>query len=218
MQNFKTVYKESEVELQISKSRFIGYVKPVEDESDAIRFIEKIKKKHWDASHNVPVYVIGENFGIQRATDDGEPSGTAGVPILEMLKKEAITDVCIVVTRYFGGVKLGTGGLVRAYTQSAKAALEAAEIVEKKVNILLKLDFDYHYHGKLQNYFLGEPQIIIKETFFTDRISLEIYVEPEFEMGITNHIVELTSGQVEIETIGSFYLTIKNEKVVESMV
>ena len=217
MKHFKTVYKESEAELQISKSRFIGYVKPVEDENDAIRFIEKIKKKHWDASHNVPVYVIGENFGIQRATDDGEPSGTAGVPILEMLKKEAITDVCIVVTRYFGGVKLGTGGLVRAYTQSAKAALEAAEIVEKKVNILLKLDFDYHYHGKLQNYFLGEPQIIIKETFFTDRISLEIYVEPEFEMGVTNQIIELTSGQVEIETIGVFYLTIKNGEVVESM-
>ena len=217
MKHFKTVYKESEAELQISKSRFIGYVKPVEDENDAIRFIEKIKKKHWDASHNVPVYVIGENFGIQRATDDGEPSGTAGVPILEMLKKEGITDVCIVVTRYFGGVKLGTGGLVRAYTQSAKAALEAAEIVEKKVNILLKLDFDYHYHGKLQNYFLGEPQIIIKETFFTDRISLEIYVEPEFEMGVTNQIIELTSGQVEIETIGVFYLTIKNGEVVESM-
>lgn len=217
MKNFKTVFKESEVELQISKSRFIGYAKPVEDENDAMRFIEKIKKKHWDASHNVPVYVVGENFGIQKYSDDGEPSGTAGVPILEMLKKEAITDVCIVVTRYFGGVKLGTGGLVRAYTQSAKAALEAAEIVEKKVNVLLKVDFDYHYHGKLQNYFLGVPQIIIKESFFTDRISLEIYVEPQFELGITSHIIELTSGQVEIETIGAFYLTIKNGEVVESM-
>lgn len=217
MKNFKSVFIESEVELQISKSRFIGYAKPIKDENDALRFIEKIKKKHWDATHNVPVYVVGENFGIQRYSDDGEPSGTAGVPILELLKKEAITDVCIVVTRYFGGVKLGTGGLVRAYTQSAKAAIEAAEIVEKKVNVLLKLDFDYHFHGKLQNYFLGEPHIIVKDTQFTERISLEIYIEPEYEARIMNHIVELTSGQVEIETIGAFYLTIKNGEVVESM-
>jgi len=217
MKNFKTVFKETDVELQISKSRFIGYIKPIEDENEAIHFIEKIKKKHWDATHNVPVYVVGENYGIQRVSDDGEPSGTAGVPILELLKKESITNVCIVVTRYFGGVKLGTGGLVRAYTQSAKAAIEAAIIVEKKVNNLFKLDFDYHFHGKLQNYFLGEPQIIIKETHFTERITLEIYIEPEFELNIVNHIIELTSGQVEIENVGAFYLTIKNGEVVESM-
>jgi uncharacterized YigZ family protein len=217
MKNFKTVYIEAEVELQISKSRFIGYVTPIKDENDATRFIEKIKKKHWDATHNVPVYVLGENFGIQRYSDDGEPSGTAGVPILDLLKKEAITDVCIVVTRYFGGVKLGTGGLVRAYTQSAKAAIEAAEIVEKKVNALLKLDFDYHFHGKLQNYFLGEPHIIVNDTQFTERISLEIYIEPEYEMSIMKHIIDLTSGQIEIENKGEFYLTIKNGEVVESM-
>ncbi len=217
MKNFKTVFKESEAELQISKSRFIGYIKPIEDENDAVRFIEKIKKKHWDATHNVPVYVLGENFGIQRASDDGEPSGTAGVPILDMLKKEAITNVCLVITRYFGGIKLGTGGLVRAYTQSAKAALEAAGIVEMKVNTLLKLGFDYHFHGKLQNYFLGDPQIIVKETHFTERITLEIYIQPEFEQSIINHIIELTSGQVEVENGGDFYLMIKNGEVVESI-
>lgn len=217
MKNFKTVFNESEVELQINKSRFIGYAKPIKDENDALRFIEKIKKKHWDATHNVPVYVVGENFGIQRYSDDGEPSGTAGLPILDLLKKEAITDVCIVVTRYFGGVKLGTGGLVRAYTHSAKAAIEAAEIIEKKVNVLLQLEFDYHYHGKLQNYFLGEPHIIVKETQFTERITLEIYIEFEFEVGIVSHIVELTSGQVKIETIGAYYLTIKSGEVVESL-
>ncbi len=216
MNNFKTIYKEAEAELHFSKSRFIGYVKPIEDENDAMRFIEKIKKKHWDATHNVPVFVIGENFGVQRASDDGEPSGTAGVPILDMLKKESITNVCIVITRYFGGVKLGTGGLVRAYTQSAKAAIEAAEIVEKKVNSLLRLDFDYHYHGKLQNYFLGEAHIIIKETLFTERVSLEIYIEPEYEIGVISQIIELTSGQIEIENVGAFYLTIKNGEVVES--
>lgn len=216
MNNFKTIYKEAEAELHISKSRFIGYVKPIEDENDAVHFIEKIKKKHWDATHNVPVYVIGENFRIQRASDDGEPSGTAGVPILDMLKKESITNVCVVITRYFGGVKLGTGGLVRAYTQSAKAAIEAAEIVEKKVNSLLRLDFDYHYHGKLQNYFLGEPHIIIKETLFTERVSLEIYIEPEYEIGVISQIIELTSGQIAIENVGAFYLTIKNGEVVES--
>jgi len=216
MKNFRTVFKASEAELHISKSRFIGYAKPVEDENDAIRFIEKIKKQHWNATHNVPVYVLGENYDIQRYSDDGEPSGTAGIPILEMLKKEGLTDVCIVITRYFGGVKLGTGGLVRAYTQSAKAALEAAIIVEKKVFVLLRLTVAYHFHGKLQNYFMGEPQIILKDTQYTDYITLEIYVQPDDEARITDHIVELTAGQIDIENGGAFYLTIKEGVVVEA--
>ena len=216
MKNHRTIYREASVEISIEKSRFIGYITPVVNESDAILFIEKIKKKHWDATHNVPVYVIGENFGIQRYSDDGEPSGTAGVPILEMLKKEGITNICVVITRYFGGVKLGTGGLVRAYTQSAKAALEAAQVVDMKIYKQLSIKFEYHFHGKLQNYFLNEPNIIVKDTQFTDCILCNIYVEPQFCEVISEKIVELTSGQIVIEILDEVYLTIKDNQVLES--
>jgi len=213
MKNYRTVYKEAIVEINIEKSRFIGYIIPVEQENDAIQFIEKIKKKHWDASHNVPVYVIGENSGIQRYSDDGEPSGTAGMPILEMLKKEGITNVCLVISRYFGGIKLGTGGLVRAYTQSAKAALEAARIVEKKINLWMTVTFDYHYHGKLQNYFLNDDKIIIKDTQFTDRVCCAIYIEPFSLTEVTENLELITSGQIEIICEGEVYLTIMDNQV-----
>src|SRR5699024_4890875 len=118
-------------EIIINKSRFIGYASPVESEKSAQEFIDTIKQKHKDATHNVFAYIIGQNKNIQRYSDDGEPSGTAGIPILEMMKKEDLTDTVIVVTRYFGGIKLGAGGLVRAYIKGAKCGLESANIVEK---------------------------------------------------------------------------------------
>ena len=216
MKNHRTVYREATIEISIEKSRFIGYITPVANENDAILFIEKIKKKHWDATHNVPIYVIGENFGIQRYSDDGEPSGTAGVPILEMLKKEGITNTCIVITRYFGGIKLGTGGLVRAYTQSAKAVLEEALVVEMKVYKQLSVAFEYHFHGKLQNFFLNELNIILKDTQFTECIRCDLYVEPQFCESISEKIVELTSGQVTIEILDEVYLTVKDNQVITS--
>jgi len=127
-QNYRTIHEYGVHEIIINKSRFIGYAKPVESEEDAIKFIEEIKFKHKDATHNVLAYVIGQNNNIQRYSDDGEPSGTAGIPILEVLKKENLRNVVVVVTRYYGGVKLGTGGLVRAYIKGAKIALEASKI------------------------------------------------------------------------------------------
>lgn len=216
MKNHFTLLSAAEIEITISKSKFIGYVAPVKDESEAIEFIEKVKKKHWDASHNVPVYVIGEDFNIQRYSDDGEPSGTAGVPILEMLKKEAITNVCIVVTRYFGGVKLGTGGLVRAYTQCAKEALLAGEIVEKKINLLFLVTFDYHFHGKIQNYVLNDPGVLVRETRFTDKVEMALYVEPERKASFEFQLIELTSNQVMIIEAEAHYLTIKNDEVLSA--
>ena len=131
---YRTVGKSGEAELVIEKSQFISYAAPAATEEEALEFIQAIKKKHRDATHNVPAYVIGENNDIQRFSDDGEPSGTAGVPMLEVLKKEDLRDTVLVVTRYFGGIKLGTGGLVRAYTKAAKLALEAAGIVTRHMS------------------------------------------------------------------------------------
>lgn len=214
MKNFKTIYLEAVSETVINKSRFIAYSKPVLDEIDAIQFIEQIKKKHWDATHNVPVYLLGENYSTQRYSDDGEPSGTAGVPILEMLKKEGVTNLCIVVTRYFGGVKLGTGGLVRAYTESAKEVLLASKIVDKKVKQLLKCNVDYHMHGKIQNFILNQEDIILKDTIFTDDVTILIYVDAIDEERNKESLVNLTSGNISIQNEGEFYLTIHEGNVI----
>ena len=130
--SYKTTEKEAQDEFVEQRSRFIGYVRPVKTEEEALAFIEEKKKQHWDARHNVYAYVLREG-GIQRYSDDGEPHGTAGVPTLDVLLKSGVTDVCVVVTRYFGGILLGAGGLVRAYTKSAKLALEAAQLAAGKI-------------------------------------------------------------------------------------
>jgi len=214
MKNFKTIYLEAVSETVINKSRFIAYSKPVQDEDDAIQFIEQIKKKNWDATHNVPVYVLGDNYSTQRYSDDGEPSGTAGVPILEMLKKEGLTNLCIVVTRYFGGVKLGTGGLVRAYTESAKEVLLASKIVDKKVKQLIKCNVDYQMHGKIQNFILNQEDIILKDTIFTDEVTILFYVDALNEERNIEALVNLTSGNISIQNEGEFYLTIHEGNVI----
>ncbi|MGX8795604.1 YigZ family protein [Fusibacter sp. JL298sf-3] len=210
---YKTVYEAGEDVIVIEKSRFIGYVTPVASEEEATAFIEKIKKKHWDATHNVPVYVIGENYGVQRYSDDGEPSGTAGVPVLEMLKKEGITNVCLVMTRYFGGIKLGTGGLVRAYTQTAKIALEAGGVVTKALYNVLQVTVAYHYHGKLQNELLNADGVIVHDTAYTEAVTVTLYVEPEATETLKTQLTEWTSGNVVINENDPLYLTIKNGKV-----
>lgn len=216
MKDHLTILNDSEAELDISKSRFIGYATPIKNEEEALSFIEKIKKKHWNATHNVPVYVVGESYGIQRYSDDGEPSGTAGVPILEMLKKEGITNICIVVTRYFGGIKLGTGGLVRAYTKAAKEAVSAAEVVLKKQSVLLSVTFDYHHHGKIQNHIMNDATILIRETIFTDQVTMMLYVGPEVKDEVTRQLIEMTSGQVEIEVQDEHYLTVREGEVLSA--
>ncbi|MBO5667208.1 MAG: YigZ family protein, partial [Firmicutes bacterium] len=151
MIRYSTIQKEGQAELIIEKSRFIGYVKPVETREEADAFIKEIKARHRDATHNVPAFVIGEKFQQQWASDDGEPQGTSGVPMLQMMVKEGITNVVVVVTRYFGGIKLGTGGLVRAYTNTAKAALEDAGIHHVKDQTVIVASMDYTHLGKLQN-------------------------------------------------------------------
>ena len=132
MNEYKTVFESGESTIIIEKSKFIGYSRHVETEEDALTFINEIKKKNKDATHNVSAYILGEKMNAQKYSDDGEPSGTAGIPILELMKKEELTNSAIVVTRYFGGIKLGAGGLVRAYSKSAKSTLENSLISQKK--------------------------------------------------------------------------------------
>lgn len=160
MSEFYTVADYGSDEFTEKKSKFIGYIKHIETEEEATAFISEIKGKHWDARHNVYAYVIGENGAIQRSTDDGEPSGTAGRPVLEVIKGENLTNVVVVVTRYFGGVLLGTGGLVRAYGRAAKMAIEAAKIVRSVKMKMIAICADYELMGKIQNYLIQKNVLI----------------------------------------------------------
>lgn len=173
---YKTIEKEKSIEKSIEKSRFIAHIKPVETREDADDFIKKIKKKHKDATHNVPAMVIGDKFQIQWASDDGEPQGTSGAPIVQMLVKEGITNVVVVVTRYFGGIKLGTGGLVRAYTSSAKEALLEAGIKEVKEICEMVVEISYNHLAKIQN-LEKENDFKIKKIDYFDVVILNLVME-----------------------------------------
>jgi len=207
MELYKTVLKEAVAEQIIEKSKFITYVKPVETKEEADEFISQIKSKHKDATHNVPAMVIGEKSQIQWASDDGEPQGTSGAPMVQMMVKEGLTNLVVVVTRYFGGVKLGTGGLVRAYTSSAKLGIEAAQICSVREICEIKIKTDYSYLAKLQNMsydrlvpeLQGEDlQFVIGDIEYTDKIILRIFVLPEDEKNALNMVANLTSGTAEI--------------------
>jgi uncharacterized YigZ family protein len=213
MKDYKTVARVGLNEIQIQKSRFIGHVAPVSSEEEAIHFIEDIRKKHWNATHNVPVYLIGEDYKVQRYSDDGEPSGTAGIPIMEMLKKEGITNICVVITRYFGGIKLGTGGLVRAYTESAKSTLEAIGIIEKRVFHHLKLSFDYTLHGKLQFFCMNHACILIDDTQFSEHVEMTINIAYGELDAIVKELINLTSDNIVLGEPEICYLTFRDEKL-----
>lgn len=202
---YKTLYEYSEEEEIIQKSRFIAYATPVKTEQEAIEFIDKIKQQHKMATHNVPVYVLGDNYQIQRYSDDGEPSGTAGLPILEMIKKEDIKDMAIVVTRYFGGTKLGTGGLVRAYTSSAKLAIKKAKVVNKILHDLVQIKIEYTLLGKIQNELMNN-NYIIKDTVFNEKVSLYIYSTIDKTQELTVLIKNITSGKTDVVLEDTVYL------------
>lgn len=210
MKSFKTIHERAEKEIVINKSRFIGHVMPVTSEEEAKAFVEEIKKKHRTATHNVPIYLIGEDHGIQKYSDDGEPSGTAGVPVLNMLKNEGITDIAVVITRYFGGVKLGTGGLVRAYTQSAKEALEVAQVIEMVQYELIQVTLEYNQHGKIQHYLENNPQYFLKETLYTDKVSVLIYSKLEDKETLLGKLLDICNGEGLSEVVEETYLAISN--------
>lgn len=206
LKKYKTLLSYGKDEIVIEKSKFIGHATPVESEKEAIAFIEKIKTEHWNATHNVPAYIVGENNEIQRYSDDREPSGTAGVPVLEVIKRENLRNVVIVVTRYFGGIKLGTGGLVRAYTRGAKIALQAAKIITKTLHKLIIATVDYTISGKVQNEIL-QNGYLIKETKYDDAVHFYVYVEVSFSDRFKSQITEWTSGRCNLNFVGEEYLT-----------
>lgn len=198
LKTYRTVKEFGQDEIVIEKSTFIGYAKPVADEDEALAFIQEIKKKHRDATHNVPAYVLGEHNDIQRCNDDGEPSGTAGVPVLEVLKKEDVRDVAVVVTRYFGGIKLGTGGLVRAYTKGAKIALEAAGLITKVLYQVIVVSVDYTMLGALQNQ-LRLKQYDTKDIVYDEMVHLHVWVAEDDVADFKAQIIEWTNGRAVIE-------------------
>ena len=193
MIQYKTVAKQAEAEQIIEKSRFIAYVKPVETKEEADAFIASIKAEHKSATHNVPAFVIGDQFQLQWASDDGEPQGTSGAPMVQMLVKEGITNVVIVVTRYFGGIKLGTGGLMRAYTSSAKLGLEAAGICEVKEMAVLKYKVDYSFLSKIQNMAQG-GLFSIEDIIYEADVTMKIVCEIEDTEEVKGLFTNLTSA------------------------
>ena len=194
MKLYSTVRAEASAEQIIEKSRFIAYVSPAETREEADEFIASIRKKHKDATHNVPAMVLGDKFQIQWGSDDGEPQGTSGAPIVQMLVAQGITNVVVVVTRYFGGIKLGTGGLVRAYTSSAKLGLEAAGICDVCERQVLTYALDYTYLAKLQN-LAGGALLTIENLTYTDVVQAELSCVPERADEVKNLIANLTGGQ-----------------------
>lgn len=204
MQSYKTVLLEAQDEFTEKRSRFIGYCKPVLCEKEALAFIEEKRGKHWDAAHNVFAYRLRENR-VQRCSDDGEPQGTAGVPMLEVLEKNQVTDTVLVVTRYFGGVLLGTGGLVRAYSHGAKLALEAGRITEMILSIRGKICIDYSQYGKISA-MLAQFGAVTDDAVFTDTVEIFFHMEKQLCLLVQKQLSELTSGQTKIEVIGEEYL------------
>lgn len=194
IEQYRTVRAAGNKEIVIKKSRFIGYVMPVQNEEEAIQFIEDIKKKHWNATHNCSAYMIGERDEIQKQSDDGEPSGTAGKPILEVIKNQGLKNVAIVVTRYFGGIMLGAGGLIRAYTDGAVAAIEAGEAITKVLHREVFVELDYTWLGKVENE-LRNRQVRMGETTFTDKVKLTcLPIDREAER-FMEFMTDLTQGQ-----------------------
>jgi uncharacterized YigZ family protein len=202
---YYTVKGYGEHEIVIEKSRFIAHVSRAETEEKAQEFIQSIKKQHWNATHNCSAYLIGENDQIQKANDDGEPSGTAGVPILEVLKKKQLKDTVVVVTRYFGGIKLGAGGLIRAYSKATSEGIEATGVVVRKLMRVMHTKIDYSWLGKIENE-LRSSAYTIKEIHYADKVEIETFVEDRQKEAFSDWMIELTNGQVEISEGITVYL------------
>lgn len=192
------VYKGGQGEITEKKSRFIATVRPVESENEAVSFINETKKKYWDARHNCSAFVIGKRQELTRCSDDGEPAGTAGRPMLDVLLKENIHNAAVVVTRYFGGVLLGTGGLVRAYQQATKAGLSASEIIEKKDGAVLFIRTDYTGIGRLQ-YLFAQEKITVMDTAYEADVLVKAVIPENNKKRIEKTIIEQTNGTAKLE-------------------
>ena len=206
MERYATLREYGSAEIVIKKSRFIGHAKPVETEEEAIQFVEQIKKKYWDATHNCSAYVVGERDEWQKALDDGEPSGTAGKPILEVIRHRGLKNVAVVVTRYFGGIMLGAGGLVRAYTDGAVAGIDAAGPIMRVLHREILADIDYTWYGKLENV-LRDRGVQVGDIQFTDRVSVTCLPEAEQADSFQAWITDFTQGQAQLTVGEALYLS-----------
>ncbi|SFG18178.1 YigZ family protein [Streptococcus equinus] len=200
--NYKTIKKDGICEEEIKKSRFICQLKRVETEEEGREYIAQIKKEHYKATHSCSAMIIGENSEIKRSSDDGEPSGTAGVPILTVLEKQGLTNVVAVVTRYFGGIKLGAGGLIRAYAGSVANALKEIGIVEVKEQEGIKITLSYPQYQTFSN-FLQAEELQEFDTEFLENITTHIYLDPEKIQEVTDRLIEFYQGKVTFEKAGS---------------
>ena len=213
LEQYRTVYEGGEGEITEKKSRFIATVHPVESEEEALAFLEEMKKKYWDAIHNCYVYSIGMNREFTRFSDDGEPSGTAGRPMLDVILGEDIYNVAVVVTRYFGGGLLGTGGLVRAYSKAVQEGLAASKVILKQKGIALKITTDYTGLGKIQ-YIAGERNIPVLDSEYTDKVVMKLLVPVQDVGSVQKAITEGTNGRAGIEKDQELYYAVIDGKVI----
>lgn len=195
MRPYITVQQQAQAEFTVHRSRFIGTAAPVSTEEEAVSFINEIRARYKDATHNVYAYALRENSTC-RFSDDGEPQGTAGKPVLEVLQKEGITDAAVVVTRYFGGILLGTGGLVRAYTDGAKGALDGAKILQMTPAVRVELDIGYDFYGKL-TYILPSYDIVTEKSDFAEGIRLILLIKEDKLPEFSSELMELSGGIVQ---------------------
>jgi len=202
--SYRILLSDGEGELVEKKSRFIATVRRCETEEEAVLFIEEIKKKNWNATHNCSAFVIGSRGELTRCSDDGEPSGTAGRPMLEVLLGEGIRNVAVVVTRYFGGTLLGTGGLVRAYTQAVKEGLKACRVGVMRYGMEVKVVTDYNGIGKIL-YLLGQRGLEPTESSYTDTVTLKLLIPKELVEELQTEMTEATSGRVSFERLRELY-------------
>lgn len=211
VKKYKTIARRAQIEISEKKSRFIATVMPVKSQEEVDGFLEELRKKYWNASHHCYAYQIGKRSEIQRFSDDGEPQGTAGKPILEVLKGEDLKNTAIIVTRYFGGTELGTGGLVRAYGKSAKEGVLAAGIVECVLMRRYKLTIPYTLVGKVE-YLLNENKYFIEDASYTDDVTFDVLVEEDHGQEFKKQMIEATSAEAIIEEGGTLYKKIPWKK------
>ena len=195
----------------IKRSKFIGAAAPAADEGEALAFIEKVKDEHKQATHNVYAYQIGEHNQLQRFSDDGEPSGTAGMPVLEVIKQMDLRNVVVVVTRYFGGTLLGAGGLGRAYTEGAKIGVLAAGVVKMVLHTRFEISVDYTFSGKLQNVVMQSPWRL-DDIEYGAQVCFKVLAPPGEDLRVRETFTELTGGQAVINELGTEYLAIPVER------
>ena len=204
LKKYKTILNQAEAEIIEKKSRFIATVRPVKDEDEARAFIDEMKKKYWNATHNVFAYQIGDRNEIQRCSDDGGPQGTAGKPVLDVLSGEDIKNTAIVVTRYFGGTLLGTGGLVRAYGKSAKEGILSAGVAEMVLYRKFSIVTDYPTSGKIQYEILQDGHII-HDTIYTENVEFIVLTEADFADSFNSKMIDVSNGKAQINMLNELY-------------